>query len=159
MVRRAAVVLAMLAALMSAAFVLVPVAGASGKHLKLAAVVVGQAKRYDPARLGLTTATLYSVRKGKKKVGTMAVFTHDVNCAGSTCLEDGITSLKVGKVTGKAKLRVTIRFTGCPPCVPPIPTRLKSVSGTIFNKHGSEKISVNGKFPDTKGSKVTFALS
>jgi hypothetical protein len=145
---------------MSAAFVIVPVAGASGKHLKLTAIVVGHAKRFDPSNgVGITTATLYSVRKGKRKVGTMAVFTGGVSCAGSTCIEDGTTNLKVGKVTGKAKLKATIRFTGCPPCVPPIPIKFKSNTGTIFNKHASEKISVNGKFPEMKGSKVTFVLS
>ncbi len=145
-----------------AALLAAPAAIASGKHLKLTAVVTGQTKKdiTTSTGKGVSTVTLYSVREGKKTVGTMVVYTAAVGCAGNTCLEDGTTNLKVGKVRGKAKLHVIVRFSGCPPCVPPTPVKFQSSTGTISNaKHGSEKISVTGKFPKTKGSKVTFALS
>lgn len=139
-----------------AALVAAPVASAKRKHLKLTAVVTGQ--KLESVMGFKSKVTLYSVKQGSKKVGTLTV--NPGSCAGNTCPESGTANLKVGKVKGKAKLKTTTLFTGCPPCSPPIPIKFKSNFGKIFNaKHGSEAIRVNGKFPRTKGSKVTFVLS
>jgi hypothetical protein len=143
--------------LLLAALVAAPIAsGAKRTHLKLTAVVTGQ--KLENVMGFKQNVTFYSVKQGSKKVGTLTL--NAPNCAGNTCPESGTANLTVGKVTGKAMLKTTTKFTGCPPCSPPIPVKFKSNTGTIFNaKHGSEAIRVNGKFPRTKGSKVTFVLS
>jgi len=153
------------ALLLSAALVAAPVAsGATRKHLKLTAVVTGHKSEMVPG-WGVQKVTLYSVKQGSKKVGTLAV--SDLGgCVGDTCEEAGFANLSVGKVTGKANLKTTTTYTGCSPgCGPGHPTRFKSNTGSIFKyvKHQSkaiqEAIVVNGRWPRTKGSKVTFALS
>lgn len=131
--------------------------GAKRKHLKLAALVTGQRREmiggFD------SKVTLYSVKQGSKKVGTLVISPLG-GCAGNTCPAQGTANLSVGKVKGKATLKTVTKFTGCVPCSPPIPTKFKSNTGEIFHaKGGSEAIRVNGAWPHTKGSKVAFTLS
>ncbi len=85
-------VVVLLAVLVFATVVSVPVASAEATHIKLTGTVVATSK---PG-----TAFRVSFSEGKKKVGTFIL--GDQQCAGPVCVGGGPGMLKVGKLKGSS---------------------------------------------------------
>ncbi len=134
---------------LSIAVALVPAAQAKPKRLKLKIVLVSMT-RTSSGRPEFHFKAL----EGAKKVGTVVV----PHCegAGLSCQVNGMTNLKVGRVTGEAKIVVVFKSTGNFQH----PTPVKYGTGHIQKGNTLEHVRINGTgLPTTVGAQTTMVIT
>jgi hypothetical protein len=101
-----------IAVVLGVAVLIVPVmetasAGAKAKQIKLQGVVTGH------KIVGGVQTSIVAVSEGKKMVGKLLVGGGSCTPSASLCFRTGTANLKVGKIKGKARLRLNWNSHGC----------------------------------------------